>query len=50
MVINWEKFAKYRILYLSLQQMQADYNYQVAKADSKIKHHLLEIRKIAAAF
>ena len=31
-------------------QMQADYNLQVAKSDSKIKHHLLEIRKIAAAF
>ena len=31
-------------------KMQADYNYQVAKADSKIKHHLLKIRKMAAAF
>ena len=31
-------------------QMQADYNLQVAKTDRKINRHLLEIRKIAAAF
>jgi len=31
-------------------QMQADYNLQVAKSDKAIKRHLLEIRKIAAAF
>ena len=31
-------------------QMQADYNLQVAKSDRKINRHLLEIRKIAAAF
>ena len=31
-------------------QMQADYNLQVAKSDRKIKRHILEIRKIAAAF
>ena len=31
-------------------QMQADYNLQVAKNDRKINRHLLEIRKIAAAF
>ena len=31
-------------------QMQADYNLQVAKSDRSIKRHLLEIRKIAAAF
>jgi addiction module HigA family antidote len=30
-------------------QMQADYNLQVAKSDRKIKRHILEIRKIAAA-
>ncbi len=31
-------------------QMQADYNLQVAKSDKSIKRHILQIRKIAAAF
>ena len=31
-------------------QMQADYNLQVAKSDRKINRHLLEIRKMVAAF
>ena len=31
-------------------QMQADYNLQVAKCDRKINRHILEIRKMVAAF
>ena len=31
-------------------QMQADYNLQVAKSDRKINRHILEIRKMVAAF
>ena len=31
-------------------QMQADYNLQVAKNDRRINRHILEIRKMVAAF
>ena len=31
-------------------QMQADYNLQVARSDSKISSHIREIRKMVAAF
>ena len=31
-------------------QMQADYNLQVARNDSKISRHIREIRKVVAAF